>query len=142
VKSGGKELALELEKKGYGWVEQELAEAADEPRPKRHCTRHGPEQMKQTLNTLSRYAELLPAARIEGILPGEERLRALERFRERGFPTTRHGSVDLHERRADRSRRSTRRSSTTAQSSRSPKASSRRSRSTFSSWRRASPSRR
>jgi Fe-S cluster assembly ATP-binding protein len=28
VKSGTRELALELEKKGYGWVEQELAEAA------------------------------------------------------------------------------------------------------------------
>jgi Fe-S cluster assembly ATP-binding protein len=25
VKSGGKELALELEEKGYGWIEQELA---------------------------------------------------------------------------------------------------------------------
>jgi Fe-S cluster assembly ATP-binding protein len=27
VKSGGKELAFELEKKGYAWVEQEVAEA-------------------------------------------------------------------------------------------------------------------
>jgi Fe-S cluster assembly ATP-binding protein len=25
AKSGGKELALELEKKGYGWIEEELA---------------------------------------------------------------------------------------------------------------------
>jgi Fe-S cluster assembly ATP-binding protein len=25
VKSGGKELALELEEKGYGWVEEHLA---------------------------------------------------------------------------------------------------------------------
>jgi Fe-S cluster assembly ATP-binding protein len=25
VKSGGKDLALELEQKGYGWIEQELA---------------------------------------------------------------------------------------------------------------------
>ncbi|MCS6851978.1 MAG: Fe-S cluster assembly ATPase SufC [Gemmataceae bacterium] len=28
VKSGGKELALELESKGYGWIEEELAHAA------------------------------------------------------------------------------------------------------------------
>jgi Fe-S cluster assembly ATP-binding protein len=25
VKTGGKELALELEQKGYGWIEEELA---------------------------------------------------------------------------------------------------------------------
>src|SRR5207237_5637168 len=29
VKSGGKELALELEKKGYGWIEKEI----DSPQP-------------------------------------------------------------------------------------------------------------
>lgn len=28
IKSGGKELALELEKKGYGWIENELLQAA------------------------------------------------------------------------------------------------------------------
>jgi len=28
VKSGGKELALELEEKGYGWIEKELAATA------------------------------------------------------------------------------------------------------------------
>ncbi len=28
VKSGGKELALELESKGYGWIEDELASGA------------------------------------------------------------------------------------------------------------------
>jgi Fe-S cluster assembly ATP-binding protein len=27
VKSGGKELALELEEKGYGWLEEEFAKA-------------------------------------------------------------------------------------------------------------------
>jgi Fe-S cluster assembly protein SufD len=43
--------------------------------------------MTQTLNALSRYADL--AAHVEGILPGEERLRALDRFLGLGFPSPR-----------------------------------------------------
>ena len=37
VKSGGKELALELEKKGYGWIESRRAAGSERKRRWRRC---------------------------------------------------------------------------------------------------------
>ena len=77
--SGGKELALELEAKGYAWLEKEPAGAErDEPR------RRGEGRLPGELRRFAR----APLGRGSG-LARSLRTTAMARFAERGFPTTR-----------------------------------------------------
>ena len=94
VQSGGKELALELEAKGYGWVEAEpagaqgvaMAQVAERHETLRGGLRGVPPRCRRSVP-----AALAPRARPRS-----------QRFMARGFPTTREEEWKLHERRADR----------------------------------------
>ena len=86
VKSGGKELALELERKGYDWIREEVA-AGDSGGTRGAMT-------TSIATAKDRYLAEFEALERQGAFRSPSwlaplRRRAIDRFAERGFPTTR-----------------------------------------------------
>ncbi len=84
VRSGGKELALELEEKGYGWTETAAGRGSAGVR---ETAVTATEQVQSWLENFTEFERAAPGAKLAWL----KRLRedAFARFCEAGFPTTR-----------------------------------------------------